>query len=884
MESFYGGPNGKSFDISWIFSTRWGSGNSLENDINKGWESPISVGSFVVISYGDPNTKEYDNYLEQDLQLGSETSYNSTLWQKVYNQEKNKDNGIDYKLIMSMAGFTPRLGLLQPTTILDADQDPKVILNTANLDKPILEFRLPRSQVLSMIKPITVLNANQKPEVIYNDDDINNPTLTFKLPQSQVLSQLTTDILKADQIPEAIYDDSNVNRPTIKFKLPVSQILSQLPTEVLKANQNPQVIYNDSDIDHPTLKFKLPKSQTIGLKPTETVNADIDPSVTIDNSDINNPKLTFKLPQQQILSLQPTEILKANQEPEVVYNDDDINNPTLTFKLPLSQVFSVAPIEVLNADQKPDIVYDDTDPDNPVIKFKLPQSQILSQLPTEILDANEDPEAVYNDTNINNPTLQFKLPQSQLIQLGSITWIKANENPKITLDTTNINQPRLNFQLPVSQEIQEGTTTVLNANEDPRFEIDNTDIDNPVFNLWLPQSQIMQQPDLIVGGPTVEPAVNLDNTNINAPKLEFTLPRAVEFFYGNLLNERDNSPYTLTNESFKTYEVGDYYIGVPTGFIYKVIEKPAIDQCKFEYLACIQAPIPDVEAEEIWPYTDDGEQNSPTIKRVFTNSSESAWKIVFGLPKAPKPEISVKFIGAAEKAKANLEITDPETLTFQFDIPQGSRIYTDIQINEINCGTYQIEGSKVGDLCLNTATGKVFAQTAINIWQLQQYGLKGPQGDALHIVKTYIFNKTNATENTLSVISALVEADFKADQNFWIDTNEDGIPDTSRMPKNDELISVIWEEDQGNIGYWYYYNEYDGWKRVALTGNFVNSISTDYIQTDDIDKVYNTNYINNLIKNEIPDSELDLKTFNGRKIIEMLSWKTFEELNGEENN
>ncbi|MCM1217881.1 MAG: hypothetical protein NC548_25615 [Lachnospiraceae bacterium] len=64
LASFYGGPSGKSFEISWIFSTRYGSGNSMQSDINMGWKSPISIGSFVVISYGEPNTSDYDYYLQ----------------------------------------------------------------------------------------------------------------------------------------------------------------------------------------------------------------------------------------------------------------------------------------------------------------------------------------------------------------------------------------------------------------------------------------------------------------------------------------------------------------------------------------------------------------------------------------------------------------------------------------------------------------------------------------------------------------------------------------------------------------------------------------------------------------------------------------------------
>lgn len=103
MLSFYGGPNGQSFNIRWVFSNRFGPGNSMEADLSMGWASPIAVNDFVVISYGLPGDDSYEELMKQDLNL-SKMKFNSTLWQKIYDENDDTFNGLNYRLIMSMLG------------------------------------------------------------------------------------------------------------------------------------------------------------------------------------------------------------------------------------------------------------------------------------------------------------------------------------------------------------------------------------------------------------------------------------------------------------------------------------------------------------------------------------------------------------------------------------------------------------------------------------------------------------------------------------------------------------------------------------------------------------------------------------------------------------
>jgi hypothetical protein len=47
----------------------------MEEDLQKRWQSPIGVGSYVFISYGSPSGAEYNKNREIDSQ-----NYNATLW------------------------------------------------------------------------------------------------------------------------------------------------------------------------------------------------------------------------------------------------------------------------------------------------------------------------------------------------------------------------------------------------------------------------------------------------------------------------------------------------------------------------------------------------------------------------------------------------------------------------------------------------------------------------------------------------------------------------------------------------------------------------------------------------------------------------------------
>lgn len=73
MDSFYGGPRGQSFKISYFFNNRK---EMLEHllDIN------IFSGQFALVSYGEKNSEEYN----QNLIIDDNINYNNFLYQKTF--------------------------------------------------------------------------------------------------------------------------------------------------------------------------------------------------------------------------------------------------------------------------------------------------------------------------------------------------------------------------------------------------------------------------------------------------------------------------------------------------------------------------------------------------------------------------------------------------------------------------------------------------------------------------------------------------------------------------------------------------------------------------------------------------------------------------------
>lgn len=532
-----------------------------------------------------------------------------------------------------------------------------------------------------------------------------------------------------------------------------------------------------------------------------------------------------------------------------VYDESAGTNSGLTYKFITScigntpKITVTLPARVLNANEEPKIETDLSNPDLPVISFELPQSQVLSVIqPTSVLNADEEPSVEYDNDNINRPTLHFNIPQSQVIKKeAEVTTIRAGETPTVILDTdTDVNRPTLKFQLPATQEFLSDniTHTVLNANESPSvsFTYDEGDTlhEHPILNFQLPRSQVID--DILeteVQGPKVNPSVENISKDVNAPKFKFNLPRAVAFYCGDLLGQRPtaetpNETYTVTDTSFESYEVGDCYINAPTGFVYTVIAKNDNTTCEFKYQACLLSPLPSIKTGGINPYVkgESGGYDSavPLVDRILNTNGTIEWQLQFRLPQAPKFAVSSSFVGSAQQGTVSSQITSENTVTLNFEIPTGSRLFAGLKITA-DGATTTIDGAKSGDVYLNSETGILYTLTTNGSWKASEKSIKGPTGDALNIIAD--IGKYNSIDSAKAALNNL----------YANATNKD-------------LYSARVTDSSGDIAYWFYKTEAqvgtNDWSYSQLTGAVSSFLTTSYMSEDVDNKAYSVGYINSL--------------------------------------
>ena len=236
MYSFYGGQKGQDFKITRIFANR---AIDMVGDLKARWTSPVNVGDYVFINYGDPSymneeTSNYNINLQIDLK-DSGKSYTNSLWQKIYVDrnltvspdfpqndnniyiflnldEDNKEEygeslhevsdleseecfGFGYRLIACVTGVTPRIQVFHQTIDIE-DGDPYVTLDLTNPDTPKIKFYLQRGQRIEEVYK-NIVSSQEDPNVYfktegtYFDKDGNIKTATLTRPQ------LTFDLPKA---------------------------------------------------------------------------------------------------------------------------------------------------------------------------------------------------------------------------------------------------------------------------------------------------------------------------------------------------------------------------------------------------------------------------------------------------------------------------------------------------------------------------------------------------------------------------------------------------------------------------------------------------------------------------------------------------------------
>lgn len=476
----------------------------------------------------------------------------------------------------------------------------------------------------------------------------------------------------------------------------------------------------------------------------------------------------------------------------------------------------------------------------------------------------ENPDNELNKGKAYMGKFQFSLPKSQVITDAKVTPVEVGANPTVKLDTTtepaSVTYPVLKFELPVSQELLRDnvrcTKDPLDAVSAPTVELSYQENDilkkHPILTFGLPAAWNLAINEAITElGPLSEPKIEVVNDgSLTTKTWQLSLPRNVEF---HVVDTKDE----ITTP-------GDYYILKSTGSLYEYNND--------EPLVCFVPPISEsVDLTIVRPYKENGEPTEPTASIRYAEDTES-WKFGFELAKAPKVDKQFEFVGSTEEGNVGIDISNTEddsTLVFSFKIPTGSKLFAGTEI-AADGATTVIEGARIGDLYLNSSTGKVYILTAAG-WSEQEDTLKGPIGDALNIVASYTINEADGYANTVAAISAYITANY-----------------TEEISNQDIFAITYVEEDSGaETAYWYFRINSE-WGSVQLTGGVASLIETEY--NDEAggavtNKTYSVNYINSLIEGTETETG-EKKTYSQAKIDELLNaldetlntWGSFADL------
>ncbi len=200
MLSFYGGPAGKDFTIAETFPNK----AKMDEDVALGNDSPIYVGDYVLISYGDPNSPKFAENLAAD----GDTSYNATLWKKEWN------DGYSYREIVSIASSYPKFAAGNIEASLPFGSAPQLTIDSSSLANPKIGLKMPASLIAGTANTTESVAPTEVPSVtpVYSDTGLRNE-LSFqtKIPRGVTFTPSVSD---AGEISWT--NDGNLTNPVTK--------------------------------------------------------------------------------------------------------------------------------------------------------------------------------------------------------------------------------------------------------------------------------------------------------------------------------------------------------------------------------------------------------------------------------------------------------------------------------------------------------------------------------------------------------------------------------------------------------------------------------------------------------------------------------------------
>lgn len=751
--SFYAGPNGKSFSIAGRFKHKfYESGqednDSLDYDLTKGWASSVQPGDYAFIAYGYPGDdldEHGENEYIRNKEIDDPDNYNGTLWQKKY------ENGdFSYELIVTLQGATPYITFT--ANELDASADPKVTIEgpTGNLDTP--NYTLGIAKPWNIVKGVfTPLNANAEPTVVLNqkadnDEDEDDPNIKYLhmgIPKAWNIGLGTVTPGHAGNPPVVtLNSDNNTSTKTLSFTLPNAWEIDFTSDIDYAANEDPFLEEKtQEDVDTKSYVLHLPKAYQFSSSYAVT-SAGTQPSVALGElQDGYILPINFRLPAPWQILVEEGSRVSSEAAPIWTYDTSDANNTKrYVIQLPNGKKLDLGTTQWLAPDSNPEVTLSDivTDTEHHIdtrtLTFSLPKAWQLEITGNADLDADEiayieNPiiKAGTNDTKI----WTIHLPKAYKISAINGTPLSASSTPQVTQGSLSADGQTipLTFQFPIPWSINATALSVI---------------------------------------PSSSPSVSVD-TNGNTRVFTFSLPRAVA------INHGIGAPDSINED--------DYYIDTNTGDFYgydsSVQTTHAVKLFSFTPTLITDDPFqqwvnPYVHNNNVWSKV------NPSV--ILTNLGSSTWQFDFALPALPNFVVgSTATSGIGTAAIVTAEITDVDKMSFNFTIPKGTYWFT---------GTSSPSASNTiteGDLFYNTNNTKVYKRIN-NAWVEQSWTIKGEQGDGVKIVgKMWIDYHDN-------YLAAYKDGDPIPTQGQigYIDSTNPIFNEQDRLVQISELLAIIY--------------------------------------------------------------------------------------------
>ncbi len=703
MYSFYGGQKGQDFRISHIFSNR---SKDILQDLQARWYSPINVGDYVFVSYGDIAEKDqtfedengkvieqpskYNTNLDIDLKNCGK-SYSNSLWQKIYVDENKTVSPSPFldsdDAVFIFLNFKDSL-LLDDNTqepLLDANGNPidaqgrKVDENGNVVDEEgnVVLFRQIPGQSL------------RESSDIYAEENFGFgyrliACLTGQTPKIEVYHQ-TIEI--DDGNPYVTLNVDNLEKPKIKFYLQKAQTLNDaVKTITLSPFEKPDVdlITNGyvnidgelhkASLAHPILQFELPRAVQFysGMLFGQGDLSDYPFNIATEERQSSGKQFTIDY--DYALKLRNIGIaLKSSLDKDACISDKDILKVNVNkFKDNFNSI-----INELFVDLKPYFLHgqdllDFLDNSNEETKMEdVPWGQYglskndalknewglqyyLHKIETELALIASDIKRAFLTYGIETPFFP-RLPW------GKYGLIKASYFKEMLTD-----EERLDYLEQYLNGLNKPSSIVMIAN---------------LFNLYNP---VINFKDII-----------FDIWNCEEEYYEFK-PTMGAYFLITL--EQLRYIYSHFKHLVEDSLPGDMYIHTPSGRLYQVSHVHNSDDdtqkyVKARYIGALTAPAPEVDSVLQNSFIKiDGKYavNQVGVRdNIYISNNELGYKekYIFDIPKTAEWQAQDTPIQNSEEPRIELSIVDNEDKTdgiynLNFYLPRAIHIYTDSYLPE----------------------------------------------------------------------------------------------------------------------------------------------------------------------------------------------------------